>query len=126
MAEARVSAQELGEEDKENNPSETAVLQQTVNRLNTDLHELRVLVSNKDAEIKKLSSECSQLQSQLQEVVSDSIQFVMPVISPEIRSSATDRQNIYLKNENLFYSNILQLNARNSNAIRYQNSREQT
>ena len=70
MVEARVVAQEMGEEDKENNPSETAVLQQTVNRLNTDLHELRVELSNKDAEIQKVNSECSQLQTQLQQVVS--------------------------------------------------------
>ncbi|XP_053393471.1 general vesicular transport factor p115-like isoform X2 [Mercenaria mercenaria] len=70
VAEARVVAQDLGEEDKENNPSETAVLQQTVNRLNTDLHELRVEVSSKDAEIHRLNSECSQLQTQLQQVQS--------------------------------------------------------
>ncbi|XP_060552490.1 general vesicular transport factor p115-like isoform X2 [Ruditapes philippinarum] len=70
VVEARVVAQEMGEEDKENNPSETAVLQQTVNRLNTDLHELRVELSNKDAEINKLNSECSQLQTQLQQVQS--------------------------------------------------------
>lgn len=70
-----MGAQELGEENKENNPSETAVLQQTVNRLNMDLHELRVVLSNKDADIQKLNSECSQLRTQLQEVVSICIVF---------------------------------------------------
>ena len=70
VAEARLGSQEIGDEDKENNPSETAVLQQTVNRLNTELHEMRVLVTNKDAEIHRITSECSNLQTQLQESVS--------------------------------------------------------
>lgn len=72
-----MGAQELGEENKENNPSETAVLQQTVNRLNMDLHELRVVLSNKDADIQKLNSECSQLQTQLQEVVSTCVYLIV-------------------------------------------------
>lgn len=66
----RAGAQDLAEEDKENNPSETAVLQQTVNRLNSDLNELRFDVSNKDGDIHRLSSECNRLQAQLQQVVS--------------------------------------------------------
>ncbi|WAQ95724.1 USO1-like protein [Mya arenaria] len=69
VAEARLGAQELGEEDKENNPSETAVLQQTVTRLNTDLHELNLEVTNKDMEINRITSQCTQLQSQLEDAV---------------------------------------------------------
>ncbi|KAH3872422.1 general vesicular transport factor p115-like isoform X2 [Dreissena polymorpha] len=68
VLEARVNAQDLADEDKENNPSETAVLQQTVNRLNTELHELRLHVSNKDTEIHRVTSECSSLQRQLKEL----------------------------------------------------------
>ncbi|KAL4240944.1 Vesicle-mediated ER to Golgi transport protein [Mactra antiquata] len=70
VSEARVSTQDMSEEDKENNPSETAVLQQTVNRLNTDLHELRAVLANKDADIFKLKADCDNLQSQLQQVQS--------------------------------------------------------
>ena len=68
--EARVNAQETNDENKENNPSETAVLHQTVNKLNSDLHELRIECSNKDAEIEQLKSQCNQVQYQLEELVS--------------------------------------------------------
>ena len=70
VAEARVLSQDTSEENKENNPSETAVLHQTVNKLNSDLHELRIESSNKDAEIDSLKSQCSQVQYQLEELVS--------------------------------------------------------
>ena len=75
VAEARVNAQDTNDEDKENNPSETAVLHQTVNKLNSDLHELRIESSNKDVEIESLKSQCSQVQYQLEELVS--IQFLV-------------------------------------------------
>ena len=59
----------MSEEDKENNPSETAVLQQTVTRLNSDLHNLRLEVTHRDSEIQRITSHCEQLQMQLQEQV---------------------------------------------------------
>lgn len=80
VVEARISTQDLGDENKENNPSETAVLQQTVNRLNTDLHEMRVLVTNKDAEIHRITSDCSQLQTQLQDLVSQTVDTLQALI----------------------------------------------
>ena len=70
VAEARVNAQDTCDENKENNPSETAVLHQTVSKLNSDLHELRLESSNKDAEIEQLKSQCNQVQYQLEELVS--------------------------------------------------------
>ena len=73
VSEARVVSQDTSEENKENNPSETAVLHQTVNKLNSDLHELRIESSNKDAEIDNLKSQCSQVQYQLEELVSTGI-----------------------------------------------------
>lgn len=71
VANARITSTEyIGEENKENNPSETAVLQQTVSRLNTELHEIRDIVSSKDAEINNLNTQCSHIQAKLDEVVS--------------------------------------------------------
>ncbi|KAJ8315913.1 hypothetical protein KUTeg_006547 [Tegillarca granosa] len=54
VSEAKVLSQFEGEEDKENNPSETAVLQATVNRLNSDLQEVRHLVTEREQEINRL------------------------------------------------------------------------
>lgn len=51
------------------------MLHQTVNKLNSDLHELRIESSNKDVEIESLKSQCSQVQYQLEELVS--IQFLV-------------------------------------------------
>lgn len=43
-----------GEEDKENNPSEVAVLQATVNRLNIDLQDTQKTLKDRDVEISRL------------------------------------------------------------------------
>ena len=87
MAEARVNASlEINDENKENNPSEIAVLQQTVNKLNSELHELRVVTSNKEAELTNLNTAYSQLQSQLQNVVGENetkLFNIVIVISPK-------------------------------------------
>jgi hypothetical protein len=48
-AEAQIISQNDNEENKENNPSETAVLSATVNRLNIDLQECRQIITKKDS-----------------------------------------------------------------------------
>ncbi|CAG2206770.1 unnamed protein product [Mytilus edulis] len=53
-AEAQIITQNDTEENKENNPSEIAVLSATVNRLNIDLQECRQIITNKDSEISRL------------------------------------------------------------------------
>jgi hypothetical protein len=59
------------EEDKENIvPSESEVLQTTINRLQSDLQELRTSVAEKDIEISRLSVQNKEAENQIQSLVS--------------------------------------------------------
>lgn len=69
-AEAQIISQNDNEENKENNPSETAVLSATVNRLNIDLQECRQIITNKDSEISRLQVQYSESVRQLDTLVS--------------------------------------------------------
>ncbi|XP_062579947.1 general vesicular transport factor p115-like isoform X1 [Saccostrea cucullata] len=65
MLEARIVNNE--EEDKENIvPSESEVLQTTINRLQSELHELRSGLAEKDNEISRLGVQNNEAQSQIQ------------------------------------------------------------
>ncbi|XP_069124785.1 general vesicular transport factor p115-like isoform X2 [Argopecten irradians] len=67
VSEAKVLAyQTAGEEDKENNPSEVAVLQATVNRIKCDLQEAQHAVSERDAEVSRLTTLHNEAQKQIE------------------------------------------------------------
>ncbi|XP_052068337.1 general vesicular transport factor p115-like [Mytilus californianus] len=65
-AEAQIITQNDTEENKENNPSETAVLSATVNRLNIDLQECRQIITNKDSEISRLQVQYNEAGKQVE------------------------------------------------------------
>jgi predicted RNase H-like nuclease (RuvC/YqgF family) len=69
-AEAQIISQNDNEENKENNPSETAVLSATVNRLNIDLQECRQIITKKDSEISRLQVQYNESVRQLETLVS--------------------------------------------------------
>lgn len=69
VAEARVIEQS-GEEDKENNPNEAAVLQATLNRLNIDHEEVKRTVADRDLELSSLKSQLEAANKQVEELVS--------------------------------------------------------
>ncbi|XP_060071350.1 general vesicular transport factor p115-like [Ylistrum balloti] len=67
VSEAKVLAyQTAGEEDKENNPSEVAVLQATVNRIKCDLQEAQHIVTERDAEVSRLATLHTEAQKQIE------------------------------------------------------------
>ncbi|XP_033738729.1 general vesicular transport factor p115-like isoform X2 [Pecten maximus] len=67
VSDAKVLAyQTAGEEDKENNPSEVAVLQATVNRIKCDLQEAQHMVTERDAEVSRLTTLHSEAQKQIE------------------------------------------------------------
>ncbi|KAK3089231.1 hypothetical protein FSP39_001968 [Pinctada imbricata] len=66
LAETRVLNQ--SEEDKENNPSESAVLQTTISRLQSDLQELRQTVAEKDNEISRINTQNSDALKQIEDL----------------------------------------------------------
>ncbi|XP_071107811.1 general vesicular transport factor p115-like [Haliotis cracherodii] len=67
VAEARVIEQS-GEEDKENNPNEAAVLQATLNRLNIDHEEVKRTVADRDLELSSLKSQLEAANKQVEEL----------------------------------------------------------
>lgn len=69
-AEAQIITQNDTEENKENNPSEIAVLSATVNRLNIDLQECRQIITNKDSEISRLQVQYNEANREVETLVS--------------------------------------------------------
>lgn len=69
-AEAQIITQNDTEENKENNPSEIAVLSATVNRLNIDLQECRQIIANKDSEISRLQVQYNEANREVETLVS--------------------------------------------------------
>lgn len=69
-AEAQIITQNDTEENKENNPSEIAVLSATVNRLNIDLQECRQIITNKDSEISRLQVQYKEANREVETLVS--------------------------------------------------------
>ncbi|OWF47972.1 General vesicular transport factor p115 [Mizuhopecten yessoensis] len=66
VSEAKVLAYQTdGEEDKENNPSEVAVLQATVNRIKCDLQEAQHMLKERDAEVSRLTTKHNEAQRQI-------------------------------------------------------------
>ena len=71
VSEARLLTQNGGDElGKENGPSEAALLQASVSRLNSDIEELRMQCAHKDAEITSLRSQLDKAQADLLHSVS--------------------------------------------------------
>ncbi len=68
MAEARVISQS-GEENKENNPNETAVLQATLNRLSIDYEEVKRTITDRDTEVTGLKTHLEQANKQIEDLV---------------------------------------------------------
>lgn len=71
MSEAQLLTQNGGEElGKENGPSEAALLQASISRLNSDIEELRAQCGHKDAEVTSLRSQLDKAQADLLHAVS--------------------------------------------------------
>ena len=71
VSEARLLTQNGGEElGKENGPSEAALLQASISRLNSDIEELRAQCGHKDAEVTSLRSQLDKAQADLLHAVS--------------------------------------------------------
>ena len=71
VLDARVVNTCSSEEDKENIvPSESEVLQTTINRLQNDLQELRTSAAEKDNEISRLSVQNNEAEAEIQSLVS--------------------------------------------------------
>lgn len=72
-SEARVLAQTTeSDENKENNPSEIAVLQSTMEKTNAELQDTRKSLTDRQEEVSRLSSQVATLEKEKTELVSTS------------------------------------------------------